>query len=231
MRKSLSVRNPITVNSLLGTAVHAVKIDDRLSQGDILHLGKRLHSLSPDAVEMLTLPTTPITVGAAQELKLQEPQASQIVQQFLQPPTSGPAASPVPAVLPSSVRVRVLNGTGTKGQATAAATKLQDAGFGVAGSGDADKFGYRSSMVRYGPGQLAKARYVASLIGGGADVQQDATLKGVDLVVVTGSSFTGINSAAPAAAAASPSTTTPGGPQATPGGPPTNKGAPAQPTC
>jgi LCP family protein required for cell wall assembly len=229
MRKSLSVRNPLTVNALIGNAVHAVKIDDHLSQSDILHLGQRLHSLSPDAVEMLTVPTSPITVGAAQELKLQEPQASQTIQQFLQLGSSTSPGGP-PPVLPTSVRVRVLNGTGLKGQATAAATKLQEAGFGVAGSGDADSFGYRTSVVRYGPGQEAKARYVASLVVGGAQVQSDPTLKAVDLVVVTGSSFAGVSS--PAAAATTPTpTTVAGGPQATPGGPPQNKGAPVQPTC
>ncbi|MBV8161567.1 MAG: LCP family protein [Acidimicrobiia bacterium] len=227
MRKSLSVRNPLTVNALIGNAVHAVKIDSKLSQSDILHLGQRLRSLSPDAVEMLTVPSSPITVGGADELKLQQPQAAQTIQEFLQPPTP-PAAGTPPAVLPNSVRLRVLNGTGTKGQATAAATKLQEAGFGVAGSGDADNFAYSSSVVRYGPGQLAKARYVASLVGGGAQVQQDPTLKDVDLVVVTGSNFTGVT--APSAAVA-PSTTVANGPQATPGGPPANKGAPAHPTC
>ncbi|MBV8160511.1 MAG: LytR C-terminal domain-containing protein [Acidimicrobiia bacterium] len=131
-------------------------------------------------------------------------------------------------MIPSSVRLRVLNGTGVKGQATTAAASLQQAGYGVAGSGDADSFTYRSSVVRYGPGQEAKAQQVAGLLGGGAQVQEDPTLQGVDLVVVTGSTFAGVT-AAPIAPA--PPTTTPGGPQATPGGPPANKGAPARPTC
>lgn len=227
MRKSLTVRNPLTANALIGNAVHAVKIDNQLSQGDILHLGQRLRSLSPDAVEMLTIPTSPITVGGADELKMRQPQAAQTIQQFLQEaaPSAGTGSA---GVLPSSVRLRVLNGSGIKGQATTAATKLQEAGFGVAGSGDADSFGYRTSVVRYGPGQESKARVVASTIVGGAEVKEDPTLKDVDLVVVTGSDFAGVS--APAVAP-TPPTTAPGGPQATPGGPPQNTGAPAHPTC
>ncbi|MBV8981046.1 MAG: LCP family protein [Acidimicrobiia bacterium] len=227
MRKSLTVRNPLTANALIGNAVHAVKIDSQLSQGDILHLGQRLRSLSPDAVEMLTIPTSPITIGGADELKLQQPQATQTIQQFLQEAAPSPGAGSS-EVLPSSVRLRVLNGSGLRGQATTAATKLQEAGFGVVGSGDADSFGYTSSVVRYGPGQEAKARAIASMLVGGAGVKEDPTLKDVDLVVVTGSDFAGVS--APAVATAPP-TTSPGGPQATPGGPPQNTGAPVHPTC
>ena len=231
LKKALAVRNPLTLNSLLGSAVHNLTIDNKFSQGDMLRLGKRFRSLSPDAVDMLTLPGDPVQIGGASVLKLHEPAADETIKRFLLPPPLPPPGPPS-SILPNSVRIRVLNGSGTAGEATSVAKQLQEGGFGVAGTGDADSFRYITPVIRYGTGQRDKAALLQSAMVGGAELREDPTLRGVDLVLITGSGLKGIRLGAQAPAAA-PTTTAPpaGGPAPTPGGAPANRGAPSQPQC
>jgi hypothetical protein len=143
------------------------------------------------------------------------------------------------------VRVRVLNGTGTGGQAGEVATSLRSADFQVGGTGDADKFTYKRSIVRYGTGQLNKARLLQAYVAGGADLKEDPTIRGVDLVLVTGGSFAGIKppagrggtttttqpakSATTVTTVSTASTATTGKPTTTTQ--PKSKGAPAEALC
>jgi LCP family protein required for cell wall assembly len=97
MHTALGVRNPLEANSLIGSAVHTVQIDDRLSTGNIITLTRRFRSLSPDTVDMLTLPTDPIRVGGADELRLRQPDASAVIQRFLQQTPPQPVTTTTPA--------------------------------------------------------------------------------------------------------------------------------------
>jgi LCP family protein required for cell wall assembly len=233
LRKVAQTRNPLTLNALIGSAVQQVTVDSGLNAGAILKLARRFHSLSPDAVANYTLPTTPTVIAGADVLLVKQPDAAQTINAFLNGPS--PPGQPATAVPPNAVRIRVLNGTGLRGQATSVAQLLQQAGFTVTGTGDADSFRYQTAVIRYGTGQLAKATELAAMVVGGAHAQPDPTLRDVDLVLVTGTGFGGLRpaAAAPQNPAATPTTTTttaPIGPQATPGAP-TNKGAPIQPQC
>ena len=145
------------------------------------------------------------------------------------PPGQAPAR---PNILPGSVRIRVLNGAGVSGLAGKAAGELQGDGFEISGKGDADSFRYITPVIRYGTGQRDKAALLQSAMVGGAELREDPTLRGVDLVLITGSGLKGIRLGAQAPAAA-PTTTAPpaGGPAPTPGGAPANRGAPSQPQC
>src|SRR5207245_10584211 len=100
-------------------------------------------------------------------------------QGFSHPATPSPQP---PAVLPNTVHVRVLNGSGSNGVAGQVGAQLAGAGFNVAGTGDADSFHYSQSVVRYGTGQQAKAAQLQGMLTTGADVRPDPTLRGVDVV-------------------------------------------------
>src|SRR3954470_17958189 len=118
LRKVRSVRNPFTLNSLISTGVSNGSIDNGLGVDDIRTLAGKFQSLSPDTVDMETLPTTPTAVrigGLSQSVLLPKaPDAQAMVDQFLgkTPPPPPPGQTAPPGVLPSSVRVRVLNGNG-----------------------------------------------------------------------------------------------------------------------
>lgn len=214
-KASRAGRNPLTLNALVNTAVKKVTIDKAFSTKDIFRLARQFKSLEPDAVEIFSLPTTAARIDGKSILKLVEPDASQIIDRFSgkAPPAPADPAAPPPKVLPGTVRTRVLNGSGTSGQAGTAAQGLQKANFGVAGVGSAESFTYRRSEIRYGRGQRSKAELLQAYVDGPAVLKEDLGLRGGDLVLVTGSDFKGIRDASGASA---PTSSTPPPPAAKP---------------
>ena len=209
--------NPIALNDLISTGVHYLTVDNHLSTSDMVTLARRFKSLSPDAVDNYTLPTTPANIGGAAVLLLKQADAQQMIDTFLAnvpAPSGGQTARP--NVIPGSVRIRVLNGAGVSGLAGKTAVDLQSDGFEMSGKGDADSFHYVQSVIRFGQGQQDKAALVQSVITGGAELQPDPSLVGTDVVLVLGSNFGGVQHLqAPGAAGTTtiaPTTTTTGGP-------------------
>jgi hypothetical protein len=101
------------------------------------------------------------------------------------------------------VTVRVLNGSGTPGQAGDTSSALQQSQFSVTAPGDASRTS--RTTIRYGSGQEAKAHLLERYLASGADIQPYPGLEGVDVVLVTGRDFGGVL-AAPRAV--TPSSTT-----------------------
>jgi LCP family protein required for cell wall assembly len=204
LRKAISsgLTNPLRLNALIGNGVRYVTIDKGLSAGTLLSLGSKFHSLSPDTVDMLTLPTTIGTerVGnsIASILHLLQPDASQVLARFngnTNPATvaSGTPKPGAPAgIVPNQVTVRVLNGNGYSGEAGKVATGLSGVGYNVAGVGDADSFRYQRSVITYGPNESDKAQLLQVSLIGGAQVKEDISLRGVDLVLTVGSDYAGV---------------------------------------
>jgi LCP family protein required for cell wall assembly len=222
LRKAISkgVRNPIKLNSLINAGVDNVKLDSALSTKDMLRLGKRFHSLEPEAVDMLTLPTTGFrTPAGADVLRLNATEAQVIIDRFNgvgQAPTTN---GPVPKIPPATVRVLVLNGTGVNGQAGQVQRQLTAAGFGTGGTGDAHTYNNPTSSIRYGAGQLQKAELLQAYVVGGAKLVLDNTLKGGDIQLIVGAGFGGIRpSLSTTASSVPPTTVTTTGAVATPRG-------------
>ena len=217
MKKAIQrgARNPATLNALINTGVRNVTIDDAFTSSDILRLGKRFRSLEPDAVETIALPTEGARISGQSALKLKQPEAQEVIDRFNgkvddPPPAATPqgAPEPVPSIAPNRIRVRVLNGSGKEGQATEASAALREAGFSVTGTGDADSYRYTRPVIRYGTGQRGKALVLQTKVVG-AELKEDAAIRGIDLVLVTGSEFKGLGAAAGAGAGADGSTGAP----------------------
>jgi hypothetical protein len=173
---------------------------------------------------MLTLPTTPVRRSGADVLELKQPDADLVIQQFKGITPRPPAEDDLPSVLPSSVQVRVLNGSGTPGQAADVATGLKALDFQVTGTGNADSSTYASSTIVYGPGQRDKALFLQAHVQGPAQIKPDSSLRGVDLVLITGKNFDGIDKPA---SRGGPTTTAPTAPTTTA----QPEDVPRQPTC
>jgi len=230
MKKAISsgLGNPATANALVGQAVKDVQVDQNLDTGTILGLVNRFRTVGPNDLVTYTLPTIPVTrSGYGAVLVPRQPQDSQVISQFLNPPVpsspGGSAPASVPQVSPRGVTVQVLNGSGMAGQAHRAASEVAAAGFQVAGTGDNATMGHVASVVRYGPGQEAQAKLLQSELGGSASIQADPNLHGSDLALVTGTAFTGVHSSG-SASTSSPGTSASGA-SAAPAPP-----APAAPT-
>ncbi|MCU1448956.1 MAG: hypothetical protein JWP02_1126 [Acidimicrobiales bacterium] len=214
MKKALATRNPIKLNQLIGIGIDNVKIDQHMSSSDIFRLAKNFRSLNPDAVDMLTLPTTPFAtrIGGLQAsvLRLDQTKAQADIDRVNGLAPSGGTDGSQPAVRPGDTRVRVLNGTGATGLAGQVATALHTAGYNIADRGDADNFRYSQTVVRYGSGALGKAQLLQRYLDGGAKLQQDPTLRTVDVAIVVGSDYSGVRAKpgpAPAGQEVSPPTT------------------------
>ena len=204
----------IAVNSLVNAGIKNVQIDEHFSSKDISALARRFRSLDPNAVQMYTLPTVAANVGGASVLRLKQPEATAVVDAFLAktpPPAAAGPEPEVPAIPPSSIRVRVLNGSGAEGQARSVSADLGEVGFRIAGAGQADSFRYDATVIRYAPGQRDKALVVQSKIQGATELKEDTSLQAIDVVVVTGGKFAGVVGVAPkTTTTAAPATTVKG---------------------
>ncbi|MHB8463829.1 MAG: LCP family protein [Acidimicrobiales bacterium] len=209
--ESTGLSNITALNGVIGGIVNNITVDSGFSQKQMLHLARKYRSFNPDQLVTLTLPAAGAVVGGADVLLPIKDQDQAVIAQFLgQTSDQGggsTTAAPATAVAPSTVDVRVLNGSGRTGEATNATRELRNAGFGasVGASGRADSFNYTTTVIKYGPSDLAKAQTLAAAIVGGAQVQPDSSLAGGPLILITGQSYGGVH--AGAAPAAPPATT------------------------
>jgi LCP family protein required for cell wall assembly len=223
--ESSGLTNPLELNSIIGGVTKNLTLDRGFSQSLLLSLGKRFRSLSPDSLPTATLPTTDANINGADVLLLQQPDAQQAINSFLHPTkaasttTTPPATSTTSSISPSTVQVAVLNGSGRPGEAGKAGTDLTRQGFVVTGTHSANNFGYTSSVIRYLPGDQAKAQLLASAVQGATQLQEDSSIQGADVELITGSAYQGINtlpaSGAPVAGTQAPATTSPATPPTT----------------
>jgi LCP family protein required for cell wall assembly len=225
MKRAISkgIRNPIRLNRMISIATKNLTIDDAMSTKDIFRLGSQFRSLDPASVQMYTLPVVNANVGGAQVLRLDQAKAAALIAEF-----NGQTddEQPPPDVLPASVRVRVLNGSGVGGLAGKTAGELTSFGFQGVGTGDADSFRYQQTVIKYGTGQRGKALLLRAYLPAGAQLQEDNTLT-VDAVLIVGRDFQGVR----APAASTPTTAAPATTVTTQAPVPVPKGAPPQPQC
>jgi LCP family protein required for cell wall assembly len=213
LRRSIDkgVRNPVTLDRLVDAGLDTVTVDDLLTADDIVALAAGLRSFDPADLALDQLPVVGDNVGGASVLRLLDGPAQPILDVFRG--LDGELA-------PDGVRVRVLNGTGTVGQAGEVATALSERGFASAGTGEADRFDVATTVVRHGPGQAEAAQLVARYLGGGAVLEETADVLDADVVVVTGAGLTGVLDA-PGPPPATTATTAPPGTTTTLAGAPT----------
>ncbi len=217
---STGLTNPLQLNRLVNIGVDNVTLDSGMSTKDIVTVARRFQTLDADSVDMQTLPTTGASFAQAGDVQLvNEAEARPLIDRI-----NGKAPPEPSAIRPAEVQVRVLNGNGAEGAAGRTALALQNAGFATAGTGEAESFEFSKSVIRYGPGKLAKAELLRSYLSAGASLEEDRTLGTVDLALVVGADFTGVRPG-PGGPDASPATTL------APQSPLPSSQAPAKPAC
>lgn len=193
VREALSrgLTNPVKINQLLGVAEDNIVVDRTLDGSDIVNIGRRFQTLTPDTLDQRSLVVVDrVTAAGAQVLDLADDPANEETFAIFRGEEPDEPAGPE-EVVPGSVQLRVLNGTGRTGEAATARDGLAAAGFGVQGVGDGT-VGTPATLVRYGLGQRAKAELVARWLDApGVELVEDDSLT-VDVVVVTGSDFAGV---------------------------------------
>jgi LCP family protein required for cell wall assembly len=173
---TLSLANPLAVNSFVSAAVGNLTIDDTLSEGDLLHLAQQFKGLNPSRLVTETLPTTAfVTDGGADVLQEAQPYADNMINAFKQLGTPQPKPSPTstttttttPAVPRSQINVQVLNASTSNGLAHATASALALQGFTIAEIGDASSpLQSSTSVIQYGPDGLDAAHTLGAALNG-----------------------------------------------------------------
>jgi LCP family protein required for cell wall assembly len=217
--------NPLTAYEIADATIPKLKIDKQLSNDDIFRLVNTFRKVNPEdnsAIEMITLPVEESSTQAGRVV-VKQPDASQVLARLrtFGTPTS---ADINPKLLPSQVRVRVLNGSGVDGAAGEALAGLQRYSFAPAGVGNTR--GLSATEIHYRPGNEDKGKLVARYLGGVGRLVSDGSISDADVVVMLAKDFRGIT--APAGA----KTTTTTQKQSSSGSSTTTKpAAPAAETC
>lgn len=201
------IRNPVTLDHLVNTALATVTVDNVLTGADIVALGRRFRDFDPAELDLYSLPVADDTVGGAAVLRLLDVEAQPILDVF--------RGTDAASLGPNSVRVKVLNGSGTPGEAGRVSSGLVAAGFASAGTGEAESFSVPKTIVRYSAGERAAAELVARYLASGADLREVSGALGADVVIVTGADFTGVLAEprpAPSTSTASSTTVPPSSP-------------------
>lgn len=195
------LRNPVTLDALIDSALGAVTVDDTLDGDDLLRLATQFRKFRPEALDIYQLPVSDATVGGASILRMQTRPAEPILEIFR---NRDPAA-----LDESAIRVRVLNGSGNPGEAAAASSDLRGVGFSIAGTGDASRIGGARTEIHHPAGAVAEADFVARWLIGSARLVEDDEVD--DVTLITGLDYAGLrDEALPATSTTSttlPSTT------------------------
>jgi LCP family protein required for cell wall assembly len=181
-------------------AADAVTTD--LSLTDMLGIANSMKGLNTSSVRFISVPVVQYPLNANQ-VQWEDPQATELFSaiahdnHILKAAKSKP--SPAPTVSPSKVQLEVLNGSGTAGVATTAATGLSNLGFNVIGTGDAPNgFSYTNSVIEYGSAAQLPAVNTLKKEVASVQVQQVSSLQAGTLSLILGSKFTGLTGSQPA---------------------------------
>jgi LCP family protein required for cell wall assembly len=228
--------NPVSDVGLVNSLKADLTFDQSWSVTDMARLLVDFHSVDVSTVPELTLPVSVVTDpdGAGGSLVYRgssygdvefpaQPTDQSTIDQVLGVPATTDPMTGQPLPTPSTVRVSVLNGTGTYQQAAHTAGALAGLGFQITGTGDSESVGDVSETVVYYASRSALSEAAAEAVTdslSGAVVMAynpSRVVDGAQVTVVTGTQFS-VNSApasasagpaAPSTTSSSPSTTAP----------------------
>jgi LCP family protein required for cell wall assembly len=198
-------QNPLDALDIANAIVPKLKIDAQLSKDNILRLVRTFRNVDPKqegALEMVTLPNFASTAQPGR-LEVQQPQADQLLARLR---TFGGSAARAAPARESDTVVSVLNGSSKAGEAGRTIAALQVKGFGPGEVGNAPTTA--NTLLRYAPGAAAKAELVARYLGGIGQLVPDASVSGVDVVLVIGNDWRGVHGKGKTVEAPSTTTTT-----------------------
>jgi LCP family protein required for cell wall assembly len=185
---------------LVQAAAESLTVDQNLN---LLQLAQQMQSVTAGSIDFQTVPYvgTDTDEDGRSIIRLEDTdtlhtffaQLSSDKEQAAPPSTEAPES-----VAPADVDVAVYNGSGTSGLAAQAAEGLQEAGFVVSETGNADSMDHEVTEIRYAAGDEARAAALAAAVPGATLTQADDATEGT-VQLVLGSDFNGVGQAVTAA--------------------------------
>lgn len=187
-------RNPFRIKRLIEAASENIKTD--LTFTDMLLLGRKLQGAGPDGMVMATAPGQPKVIGGTWYYIVDTEEFEELLSTFRSAvgvTEDGGSTPTADSPARSSVRVKVLNGTGAAGLASTVSKELEQKGYAVASSGNA-KSAYEETTLYYAEGESAGAGMVAEDMGGAEEpvMKSNSSITGghgVDVLVVLGADY------------------------------------------
>jgi polyisoprenyl-teichoic acid--peptidoglycan teichoic acid transferase len=90
-----STYDPLTLKSFIDSVVHDITVDSQLGPGLLFDLANRYHAFSPSKLVTYTLPTTPAENYGGDVQIVEEPEAQQMLTQFLGAAPNTPTTPPL----------------------------------------------------------------------------------------------------------------------------------------
>jgi LCP family protein required for cell wall assembly len=189
-----SLNDPLAANEIADEVLGNLRIDENLSKSDIFALIDAFRTINPNDQSSLEFQTFPWEEGPSQEgqsvLYPNEPDASAMIARLMD--FSGNRASSGRRIPPAEITVKVVNGSGRDGEATAALTELKALGFKGAGTGNDERGTIDETEIHYKAGAQDKAKAVFRYLTPDARLVEDPDLKGADVAIVLGANFAAI---------------------------------------
>ena len=160
---------------IAGSMAQHMTLDGTLADSSVASLAWNFRSLITGSLEGQTLPVYGDSVGGASVVRAAEPEAKAVVEAFL----GGPVA-----VAAAPLKIQVLNGNGVTGAAGEMSDRLTEAGFEIAGVGNAEQRDYDTTTVLVPEGSSAGNQIVGQL--GFGVVEFGSVNNGYDAVVIVG---------------------------------------------
>jgi hypothetical protein len=177
---------------LVQAAAESLTVDQSL---DLMRLAEQMQSVSAGSVDFQTIPYIGDDTDDAGRyiLRLEDEDALHAFFADLSagPEQEAPVTEAPVTVAPAEVAVDVYNGSGTSGLAGSAGTALEQAGFSVAGTANADSMDYTVTEIRFAAGDDALATTLAGSIPGAVTKQVEDAVSGT-VQLVLGSDFNGV---------------------------------------
>lgn len=217
--------NPGRALTLLRKTTKHLRMDEHLDIHDLHRLYQVFEGTDAAAVEMFTIPADLDRSDEGESILVMRGADAEPVLAQLRDVGTGDSerAESVPDIEPRTVSVSVWNGSGVQGAAGDTLDALAATGFQRASADNADRSDYERTEVRYRPGKRDAARLVAAYLKAGGALVEDDTAD-VDVIVVVGRDFTGVEapvgSTGPAAATSTTAGSSTSEPPANPGSTP-----------
>jgi LCP family protein required for cell wall assembly len=180
--------------SFLKSVTGSLTVNKGFGKSEMLRLARKLHSMSPKNVNLLTVPLSNTAYATPDgSAVLWDPVLSKLLfHDFaVDKPITNVTRALKLTVPPSDIAVKVLNASSTNGLAATVSQALAGVGFLNGGKGNAPTGSSpTATVVLYGPTRAQSARTVAAAVPGSVKREDSSLGNGIELLV--GSNYTGV---------------------------------------